>query len=288
MQITAKTQKVGLLGWPLGHSLSPAMHNAAFAASGLDYIYLPLSTPPNLLSQAVAGIRALGFVGVNVTIPHKVAIMDYLDEVDISAKLVGAVNTIVVKEARLIGYNTDADGYIRSLEQAGITIAGKSAVIFGAGGAARAVVAGLVGADIASVTIGARDQSKADGIAQLFAGAVPVNGVAWDSSAFAAALSQTNLVVNATPLGMYPAIAGQPSVPWDLLQQSVVISDLVYNPPITSFIAEGTRRGHTVVGGAGMLIEQGALAFELWTGCKADTQVMRQALLAGLEAINKN
>ncbi|WP_094604684.1 Shikimate dehydrogenase (NADP(+)) [Sporomusa silvacetica DSM 10669] len=288
MHITTKTQKVGLLGWPLGHSLSPAMHNAAFAASGLDYVYLPLSTPPKLLPQAVAGIRALGFIGVNVTIPHKVAIMDYLDEIDTSAKLVGAVNTIVVKEERLIGYNTDADGYIRSLEQAGITVAGKSAVIFGAGGAARAVVAGLVGANIASVTIGARDQSKADGIAQLFAGTVPVNGVAWDSSTFAAALSQTNLVVNATPLGMYPAIASQPSVPWDLLQQSVVISDLVYNPPITSFIAEGTRRGHTIVGGAGMLIEQGALAFELWTGCKADTQVMRQALLAGLEAINKN
>ena len=286
MDITAKTQKVGLLGWPLGHSLSPAMHNAAFAVSGLDYVYLPLPTPPELLPQAVAGFKALGFVGVNVTIPHKIAIMDYLDEIDSSAKLVGAVNTIIIKEDRLIGYNTDAGGYIRSLEQAGITVAGKSAVILGAGGAARAVVAGFVGANIASITIGARDKSKADGIAQLFSGSIPVNGVAWDSNEFATALAKANIVVNATPLGMYPAIVSQPPVLWDILPQSAVISDLVYNPLVTSFMDEGIRRGHTVVGGESMLFEQGAMAFELWTGCKAPTQIMRQALLAGLKTYN--
>lgn len=286
MDITAKTQKVGLLGWPLGHSLSPAMHNAAFAASNLDYVYLPLPTPPELLAQAVAGLRALGFAGVNVTIPHKVAIMDYLDEIDSSAQLVGAVNTIVVKEDRLIGYNTDAGGYICSLEQAGISVTGKSAVILGAGGAARAVVAGLVGAKIASITISARDKNKADSIAQLFSGVIPVNGVVWKNKEFTAAVSKANLVVNATSLGMHPDIASQPPIQWNLLQQSAVVSDLVYNPPVTSFMAEGARRGHTVVGGNGMLIEQGALAFELWTGCKAPKQVMRQALLAGLKINN--
>ncbi|MBP2663154.1 MAG: aroE [Firmicutes bacterium] len=218
MDITAKTQKVGLLGWPLGHSLSPAMHNAAFAASNLDYVYLPLPTPPELLAQAVAGLRALGFAGVNVTIPHKVAIMDYLDEIDSSAQLVGAVNTIVVKEDRLIGYNTDAGGYICSLEQDGISVTGKSVVILGAGGAARAVVAGLVGANIASITIGARDKNKADGMAQLFSGVIPVNGVAWEDNEFAAVVSKANLVVNATSLGMHPAIASQPPIQWELMR----------------------------------------------------------------------
>lgn len=285
MYITAKTQKVGLLGWPLGHSLSPAMHNAAFAVHGLDYVYVPLATPPELLPQAVAGLKALGFVGVNVTIPHKVAIMDYLDEIDNSAKLVGAVNTIVVNEKRLIGYNTDADGYIRSLEQAGITVAGKSAVILGAGGAARAVAAGFVSANITSLTIAARDRNKADMIASLVAGTIPVKGTAWDSQAVVAALSTADIVVNATPLGMYPAIASQPPLLWDLLQQSAAVSDLVYNPLVTHFMAEGTRRGHTVVGGEGMLIEQGALAFELWTGCRAPREIMRQALLEGLKTI---
>ncbi len=282
MKITAKTQKVGLLGWPLSHSLSPAMHNAAFSAGGLDYVYLPLSTPPELLSQAIAGIKALGFVGVNVTIPHKVSVMGYLDEIDNSAKLVGAVNTIVVKENRLIGYNTDADGYISSLKSAGVDVTGKHAVILGAGGAARAVAAGFISNNAASVTIAARAKIKADNIARLLPVDTPVRGIACDSKAFAVALSEADVVVNTTPLGMYPDVANQPSMPWELLPPSAVISDLVYNPLITAFMAEATRRGHAVVGGEGMLVEQGALAFCLWTGHDAPREIMRQALLEGL------
>lgn len=288
MTITAKTKIVGLLGWPLGHSLSPVMQNAAFSASGLDYIYLPLATSPELLPQAVAGIKALGFAGVNVTIPHKIAVMEFIDELDVTAKLVGAVNTIVVKEGRLIGYNTDAGGYIRSLQQNGEHVAGKTAVILGAGGAARAVVAGLVGANIAAVTIAAREKSKADRMAQLFQGNVPIRGSAWDGEEFDKLLSKADFIVNATPLGMYPHLESQPTINWDLLQQSAVISDLVYNPLVTKFMAEGIRRGHTAVGGEGMLIEQGALAFELWTGVKAPTTVMRQALLSELNKNDKN
>ena len=282
MEITAKTKKVGLIGWPLGHSLSPVMHNTAFAENGLDYVYLPLPTPPELLPQAVAGIRALGFTGVNVTIPHKIAVMDYLDEIDSSAKLVGAVNTIVVAEGRLIGYNTDAGGYIRSLEQAGVSVAGKSAVILGAGGAARAVVAGFIGAGAACVTVAARDKCKASRMAELFTATGAVNGVAWNSDECTAALAAAGIVVNATPLGMHPETQKQPPVEWDVLQSTAVISDLVYNPLVTCFLAEGALRGHTVVGGEGMLIEQGALAFELWTGSKAPTKIMREALLASL------
>ncbi|WP_425060703.1 Shikimate dehydrogenase (NADP(+)) [Sporomusa carbonis] len=282
MTITAKTQKVGLLGWPLGHSLSPAMHNAAFAASGLDYVYLPLPTPPELLSQAVAGLKALGFAGVNVTIPHKVAIMEYLDEIDASARLVGAVNTVVIKDGRLIGYNTDAGGYISSLTAAGVAIAGKHAVILGAGGAARAVVAGFVGNGIASVVIGARAAAKAEAIARFFPGDTPVTGQEWDSRDFAKALTQADIVVNTTPLGMHPDITNQPPLAWELLKPSAVISDLVYNPLETRFMVEAVRRGHTVVGGEGMLAEQGALAFSLWTGCPAPREVMRTALINGL------
>lgn len=282
MEITVETKKVGLLGWPLGHSLSPAMHNAAFAASGLNYIYLPLPTPPELLPQAVAGLKALGFAGVNVTIPHKLAVMDYLDEIDDKARLVGAVNTIVIRENRLIGYNTDADGYIRSLKQAGVDLAGKSAVVLGAGGAARAVAAGLASSQIAAITFAARSCDKAANIATLFAGLVAASSAAWVSQEFNAALRTADLIVNTTPLGMYPASDSQPSIDWEILPKAAVISDLVYNPRLTGFLAEGAGRGHMTVGGEGMLLEQGALAFELWTGCKAPVDVMRQALVKGL------
>lgn len=282
MNLTATTQKVGLLGWPLNHSLSPAMHNAAFAASGLDYVYLPLATPPELLLQAVNGVKALGFAGVNVTIPHKITVMDYLDEIDNSAKLIGAVNTIVVKEGRLVGHNTDADGYISSLRLAGVVVTGSHVVILGSGGAARAVAAGFIANHAASVTIGARDKGKADSIVRLLPTNTPMYGACWESRDFVAALSKANIVVNTTPLGMYPNIASQPPIPWELLMPSAVISDLVYNPLITSFMAEAVRRGHTVVGGEGMLVEQGALAFELWTGYSAPRDIMRQVLLSNL------
>lgn len=283
MIITAKTQKVGLLGWPLSHSLSPAMQNAAFTASGLDYVYLPLSTPPALLPQAVAGLAALGFSGVNVTIPHKVAIIDCLDELDASARLAGAVNTVVVSAGRLLGYNTDAGGYIGSLLAAGVAVKAKHAVVLGAGGAARAVVAGLVGSGIAAVSIGARDLSRAAAVAGLFAGTgVPVTGSNWDSPAFAQCVAEADIIVNTTPLGMLPDIAGQPPLAWDQLKPAAVISDLVYNPLQTGFLAEASRRGHRVVTGEGMLLEQGALAFQLWTGVPAPRPVMHRALLAGL------
>ncbi len=283
MNISAATKKVGLLGWPLGHSLSPIMHNAAFAASGLDFVYLPLATPPNLLADAIAGLRAMGFAGVNLTIPHKIAVKDYLDGLDKSAQLVGAVNTIECKEGRLIGHNTDAAGYIGALKLAGIDVTGKHAVVLGAGGAARAVIAGFIGASIASVTIGTRDPGKAAALAGLFTTAIPVNGMSWDNRGFAAALPKADIIVNTTPLGMYPATGKQPPLAWELVKPSVVISDLIYNPLQTQFMQEGSRRGHTVVGGAGMLLEQGALAFQLWTGCEAPRDVMRQALLTALK-----
>ena len=285
MRITAKTQKVGLLGWPLSHSLSPAMHNAAFAATGLDYVYLPLATPPALLPQAAAGLAALGFSGVNVTIPHKVAIIDCLDELDASAQLAGAVNTVLISDGRLLGYNTDGSGYIGSLLSAGVAVQAKQAVVLGAGGAARAVVAGFVGGGITSVCIGARDAGRAAAVAALFAGTgTPVGGTGWDSSAFEQAVANADIIVNTTPLGMYPDVASQPPLAWARIKPAAVISDLVYNPLQTGFLAEASRRGHTVVTGEGMLLEQGALAFQLWTGSPAPQAVMRQALLAGLHS----
>lgn len=290
MNITAKTQKVGLLGWPLGHSLSPVMQNAAFAASDLNYVYLPLPVQPELLLQAVEGIKALGFVGANVTIPHKVTIMNYLDEIDTSARLVGAVNTLVIKEGRLIGYNTDAAGYMSALHLAGVEITGRKAVILGAGGAARAVVAGLITAQIGEVTIGARQNAQVSDAVSLFkVSNVLVRGIAWDAPEFIDALSQADIIVNTTPLGMYPNISQQPPIAWDLLKPSAVISDLIYNPLTTKFMVEAARRGYIAVGGKDMLIEQGALAFSLWTGCNAPRAVMKQAFYRGLKTlITKN
>jgi len=272
--ITGKTKTLGILAHPVGHSFSPFMHNAAFAALGLDYIYIPLPVEPKNLLQAVTGLKTMGFVGANVTIPHKVTIMPYLDELDLSAELAGAVNTIVIRNGRCIGHNTDAHGFIQSLTGKNITIQGKTAVIMGAGGAARAVVCGLLEHGIAKIVIGTRSNLKAQEFVRLFPAGTNIQGCNWQEKMFIDAITQCDLLINCTPLGMSTTNEVLLPINWQDVKPDAVVCDLIYNPPLTQFLAHAKSRGHIVINGVGMLVEQGALAFELWTRETAPRSIM--------------
>lgn len=272
---------VGLLGWPVGHSRSPAMHNAAFRALGLNWQYLLLPVAPEDVGDAVRGLRALRFAGANVTVPHKQAVMPFLDEVTLEAQAIGAVNTIVNRDGHLVGYNTDAIGFLRALREAGFEPRGCRAVVLGAGGAARAVVYALLAAQ-ATVTVANRTVEKARELARdlgrVFGTTVHVIPL-HSRAALAQALGGADLLVNATSVGMAPHADACP-LPADLpLHPSLTVYDTVYVPRETQLIRRAQEAGAKAVDGLGMLLHQGAVAFELWTGMKPPLDVMRQALL---------
>ena len=276
--ITGKTKLIGLLGYPVGHSFSPAIHNAAFDALELDYIYVPLSVEPAHLGQAVAGLKAMGFVGANVTIPHKVSIMPFLDELDGSAEMVGAVNTIAIREGRCIGYNTDVQGFVQSLIAKKITIKAKNAVIMGAGGGARAVAYGLIEQGIEQIIIGARSNPKAQEFVKLFPAETNIQGCNWHEGLFTDAITKCDILINCTPIGMASSENMQLPINWTNLKSNAVVCDLIYNPALTEFLIHAQERGHEIINGGAMLVEQGALAFELWTGKSAPRNIMSATL----------
>lgn len=265
MNITGKTKKLGILGCPVEHSFSPRLHNAAFAALKIDYVYVPLPVQPEELATAFAGMKTLGFVGANVTIPHKIAIMPMLDELDESAKLVGAVNTLVKKEELWIGYNTDAIGFIASLKNHQVDLTPQPVLILGAGGAARAVVAGLIIEGFQEFYFAVRRPAQVEPMKEQFKNAV-FHTVTFNSIGYNDALSMACLIINTTPIGMSPRIDDMVPCNFSKLKADAVLCDLIYNPTKTAFLHEGTKRGHKVVSGQGMLVEQGLKAFELWTG----------------------
>ncbi len=278
MNVSGTTRVVGLLGWPVEHSMSPAMHNAAFRETMLDYTYVPFAVKPDDLQQAVAAIRALNLAGANVTIPHKVAVMQYLDDIDEGARRIGAVNTIVNVQGRLIGYNTDGMGFIRSLKEQAVVITDAKVVLLGAGGAARAVVDALLSAKAEFVTIAARSGVKASDLASHYVKS-SVSGMDWCSEEFNQKLADCNIIINATPLGMAPHSEEMPPVIWSSLAPNAVVCDLIYNPLTTRFLQQAKERGHKIVTGEGMLAGQGALAFQIWTNVPAPYEVMAKNLL---------
>lgn len=282
-KITGKTKVFGIFGYPVEHSASPLMHNAAFEACGLDCVYVPFPVPPGQLKAAVAGVRAMGLGGVNVTIPHKEAVAEILDDISPEAKLTGAVNTIINTDGRLTGYNTDGRGFLRSLEEeAGFLVQGKTVLILGAGGAARGVAVQLALAGAEKITIANRRPERSTAIADVVAGntgaAAEVNDLA--EKALAGAITAADLIVNTTPLGMFPGTEAMPPLPVELLGNRHLVADLIYNPTETTLLQKARAAGAQTLGGLGMLLYQGAIAFELWTGQKAPVSIMRQALTA--------
>lgn len=285
--IKGTTKNLGVMGWPIAHSLSPVLQNAAIEKAGLDYVYISLPVPPDKLKEAVAGLKAMNFAGWNVTIPHKQAIMAELDEVDEAARIIGAVNTVVNREGHLTGYNTDYIGFMQPLEKAGADLKGKEAALLGAGGAARAVIWGLLRAGVKSITLGVRNPQKASLLAEEFSKYGDIRVLHWEDEAFDEQLGRTDLLVNTTPLGMYPHVEGMPPVDWAKLKTTALVYDIIYTPARTRFLREAEEHGHKAVNGESMLAGQGAAAFALWTGVTPDLELMKKALRAELAARQK-
>lgn len=279
MRVTGETKVIGIFGYPVRHSLSPLMQNAAIEALGLNYIYIPFEVKPEKLESAVNGIKALGISGVNVTVPHKETVIPFLDEIDEDAKLIGAVNTIENKNGKLIGHNTDARGYIRSLrEDAGFEPKGKNILVIGAGGAARGIIAGLSMNDVSDVFIANRTIEKGTALAEEFKNKfIKINFVALPLSSLKdpKILSPADLVVNTTSLGLGE---GAPDVEFSLTPPNTLISDIVYKPAVTPFLKMAQDAGRRTLGGLGMLIYQGAISLEIWTGQKAPVEVMMNSI----------
>ncbi|MFW5926035.1 MAG: shikimate dehydrogenase [Myxococcota bacterium] len=285
MALSGASAVYGIFGWPVAHSASPGMQNAAFEAAGIDAVYVPFAVPPERLPQAVEGVRALGVRGLNVTLPHKETIVPLLDAVDPDARALGAVNTVSRDGDRLVGTNTDGPGLVRSLEEAGVSVGGRSVTVVGAGGAARAAVVGLVRAGAVDVTVAARRPERGESLLSDLKEVlrdVPSRTCRLDAT-LAERFERTDLLVQAT----HATLDGGPaadhfaaSLPLDALPESAAVVDLVYEPRETSVLRAARMRGLTPVDGLGMLLHQGALAFETWTGTPAPLEAMRARLEA--------
>ena len=267
--ISGATRVAGIIGWPVDASRSPAIHNAAFAAAGLDWIYVAFPVRPEDVGSALAGMRGLGIAGLNVTMPHKQAVIPHLDALTNDVERVGAVNTIVPDGTRLIGTNTDGPGFMRFLDRdAGVSPSGLSALILGAGGAARGVAAAMADAGI-TVTVTARRPEQADEVAAV-SGAKTAS---WEGRVEAAV--DAGLIVNATPIGRDDASAPLPA---DAIRKGQTVVDLIYHPAETELVRIAAQRGARAFNGMGMLLHQAALAFEAWTGVDAPFEAMAAAV----------
>ena len=272
---SGSTRLACVIGDPVRHSLSPTVHNAAFRELGLDWVLVALEVAPAHLPAAVEGWRALGVAGASVTMPHKEAVVDLLDEVSDDAAALGAVNCVVVEDGRLLGHNTDGAGFVASLQGAGgrpaAALTGRT-VVLGTGGAARAVARAVALSGAAEVALVSRDPDRARAVADSIGSGVV--------GASAAAVGEADLVVNATPVGMaeHP---GRPCPP-EALRADAVVVDLVYHPLETEWLAACRTRGLEVANGVPMLVHQAAVAFELWTGRPAPVPTMTSAATARL------
>ena len=277
--IHGHTQRVGLIGWPVEHSLSPVMHNAAFDALGLPYRYKLVPTPPERVKTTLNRLKRQGFRGINVTVPHKQVVLDVLDEIDDTAQAIGAVNTILVRDGRLIGHNTDGAGFLAALREAGFEPDGRQALVLGAGGAARAVVYTLAQAGC-TVAIHNRTVRRAAELAHDMSRLgvrAPVTWLPINVEPSGLDPAHFDLLVNATLVGMWPEIDVSPWPEALPVPSRWTIFDLVYNPLETRLLRLARASGAHAVDGLGMLVWQGALAFELWTGQSAPVDVMRAA-----------
>jgi shikimate dehydrogenase len=277
--ISGRTSLVGLIGYPLERSVSPAMHNAAFAALGQDYCYVPLRVRPGQLGVAIAGLQALGFAGANVTIPHKERAVACMDTVSEQGQAIGAINTIVVQDAQLCGHNTDWSGSARVLREINFNPTGKRVVVLGAGGAARAVVYALA-REQANILILNRTLARAKALVEEFRPQFPLTAFAalplTDETCFDQ-IGSAELLVNATPVGMWPHAEASPLPDDAPIQRGLTILDLVYCPEETRLIRQARAVGARTISGLELLVWQGAAAFQLWTGHEPPVEVMRYA-----------
>jgi len=270
---------LGLFGNPVGHSLSPLMQNSAISMLGLPYIYLPFKIDPTQLKDAVAAIRALGMGGVNVTIPFKEAVIPFLDELSPSARACGAVNLIQNQSGRLIGFNTDGEGFIRSLAEASITPRGR-VVLIGAGGAARALAWALTKFPVEQIVFLDIDEVRAQKLAATMrqeAHCVSQAKLMCEDT-FREVSAAADFIINCSSVGMFPKTDDCPVDSLDQVRDEAVVCDLVYNPLQTRFLQMAAARGLKTIGGLSMLVHQGALALEILTGSEAPVAHMKEVV----------
>lgn len=281
MKIDSNTKIYGLFGYPVRHSLSPVMHNAAFKELGINAVYICFEIKPEDLKEAVRALKTLRICGINVTVPHKVEIMNLLDELDGEAELTGSVNTVKNLEGRLKGFNTDGVGFIKSLkEDLGVNPKGKSFFIFGAGGAGRAVGFSLAKEKARAIQFYDAVKMRAEKLAERIKRIFPDCNTAFIPEISPSAFEGIDVVVNATPQGMKE----EDSLLFDLnlVSKKTKIFDLIYNPKETRLVREAKKRDLEAVNGLGMLLYQGAESFKIWTQKNAPLEVMRKALLKSL------
>ncbi|MEM3673100.1 MAG: shikimate dehydrogenase [Candidatus Bathyarchaeia archaeon] len=285
MKISGKTQLCALIGDPVEHSLSPYIHNAAFKHLKLDFVYVTFKVSKENVKEALEGARALGIRGLNVTMPLKTAVIQHLDKLDPNAEKIGAVNTILNNEGKLTGYNTDGFGALEALKAKRQNPAGKNILVLGAGGAARAVAFALC-KDAKDMTILNRTPEKAkilaEELSRIFEKKVKFGGLGEET--LRREVEKADILVNATAVGMAPKIDETP-VDMKLLHSNLTVFDLVYNPPETRLLKEAKAMGAKTVDGICMLVHQGALSFQIWTGRKAPIDVMTRACKRALRTL---
>ena len=285
--ITGHTKIVGVIGAPVEHSRSPQMHNAALTKAGLDYVYVPFHVAEDAVAEAMYGFKALNVVGINVTLPHKQAVIPFLTSISREAELIGAVNTLTFTDEGIHGENTDAPGFLRALEETGASVpVGKDVVVLGAGGSARAIVVALALAGVRSVVIANRTVSKAVALADELSKKINVQeeighktilkGMRLQDSRLPDTVIGCALLVNTASSSMdttHPLLINP-----NWLQPNTIVYDIVYTPPMTTLLTTAAEKGCEIVGGLGMLVHQGAIAFERWTGVEPCVNTMREAL----------
>ena len=278
-KINGQTRIVGVIGDPVQHSRSPQMHNAAIVERKLDYVYVPFHVRSGELREAIEGFKALNVLGVNVTIPHKQTVMSILDDVSHEATLIGAANTLIFCDGRVSGDNTDAQGFLRAMTEEGIDIpVGGSAVVLGAGGAARAVVVALALSGLDLITIANRTEWKAIQFEKDLAtiSETEISAVDLASNQLNSAIRSADLLVNTTSVGMQET--DQLLIDPDSLNPGTIVYEIVYTPPETPLLRVAREKGCQTIGGIGMLVHQGAIAFEKWIGIVPNVETMRIAL----------
>ncbi len=282
-ELNFKQELVGCFGYPVSENPTQAMIEPAFRAMNLDWRYLTLEVKPENLAAAVAGARAFGFQGFNCTIPHKVAVIQHLDGLGESAELMGAVNCVVNREGKLIGENTDGKGFVSSFKELADPT-GKSMILFGAGGAARAIGVEMALAGIKSIIIVNRSVERGKALYDLFSGKLKsavggdldVTFIPWQGDYDVP--EDTDIVVNATSIGLFPDVDARLDLDTDSLKSTMIVADVIPNPPKTRLISEATAKGCRLIDGLGMLVSQGVIGIEYWTGRTPNPEVMRRGL----------
>lgn len=273
-----RAELVGVFGDPVDGNPTGVLEEAGFAALGLNYRYLTMKVTPEDFDAAMKSLKALHMKGINLTMPHKITVLPYLDEISQAAKIIGAVNTVVIRDGKLIGDNTDGKGFVQALQKEGVSPQGKAITILGAGGASKAIAVECALAGASSITVINRGQKNGEDLVKtiLENTSAQASYLPWNSRQ--PVPQGTDILINATPIGLHPDVDKKPDIDYDTITHEMVVSDVVFNPAITAFLSEAEARGAKIISGLGMLVCQGALNFTIWTEREAPYDIMYEAL----------